>query len=101
MKHLKYVKKTILAFPDMTSEESLIVTVDTRSIGIRYVLSQRHISDHTGKLIERPISYGSTHLGGIKKKMGSTYLELTGVCFAFFKTLPLVKRSEIHINYRL
>ena len=46
----------------MKSEEPLILTVDTSSTGIGYVLSQRQISDHTGKLIERPISYGSTHL---------------------------------------
>ena len=42
----------------MKSEEPLILTVDTSSIGVGYVLSQRQISDHAGKLIERPISYG-------------------------------------------
>ena len=31
----------ILAFPDMNSEEPLIVTVDSGSEGIGYVLSQR------------------------------------------------------------
>ena len=41
----------------MKSEEPLIITVDTSSMGVGYVLSQRQISDHTGKLIERPISY--------------------------------------------
>ena len=46
---------------------------------------QRQISDHTRKLIERPISYGSTHLRDTQKKMGSTDLELTGVCFALKK----------------
>ena len=49
------------------------------------MLSQRQISDHTGKLIEIPNSYGSTHLRGTQKKMSSTDLELTGVCFAFKK----------------
>ena len=52
---------------------------------VGYVLSQRQISDHTGKLIERPISYGSTHLRGSQAKMGSTDLELTGVCFSIKK----------------
>ena len=40
---------------------------------------------HTGKLIERPISYGSTHLRGSQTKMGSTDLELTGACFVIKK----------------
>ena len=57
----KLISAPILAFPDMKSEEPLILTVDTSSMGVGYVLSQRHISDHTGKLIERSISYGSTH----------------------------------------
>ena len=30
----------------------------------------------------RLISYGSTHLRGTQTKMGSTDIELTGVCFA-------------------
>ena len=59
--------------------------MDTSSTGIGYVLSQRQISDHTGKLIERPISYGLTHLRGTQKKIGSTDLELTGVCFTINK----------------
>ena len=54
-------------------------------MGVGYVLSQSQISDHTGKLIERPISYGLTHLRGSQTIMGSTYLELTGVCFAIKK----------------
>ena len=66
----------------MKSEEPLILTVDTTSMGGGYVLSQRQLSEHTGKLIERPISYGSTHLKGSQTKMGSMDLELTGVCFA-------------------
>ena len=78
----KIISAPILAFPDMKSEEPLRVTVDTTSTGIGYVLSQRYLSDHTGKLIEKPIAYGSTHLRGTQKKMGSTDLELTGVCFA-------------------
>ena len=41
----------------MKSEEPLIITVDTSSMGVGYVLSQRQISDHTGKLTERQISY--------------------------------------------
>ena len=45
----------------------------------------KKISDHTGQLIERAISYGSTHLKGSQMKMGSTDLELTGVCFAINK----------------
>ena len=69
----------------MKSEEPLILTVDTSSRGVGYVLSQRQISEHTGKLIEIPISYGSTHLRGSQTKMGSTDLELTGVCFAIKK----------------
>ena len=69
----------------MKSEEPLILTVDTSSMGVGYVLSQRQISDHIGKLIERPISYGSTHLRGSQTKMGSMDLELTGVCFAIKK----------------
>ena len=48
----KLISAPILAFPDMKSEEPLILTVDTSSTGIGYVLSQRQISDHTGKLIE-------------------------------------------------
>ena len=68
----KLISAPILAFPDMKSEEPLILTVDTSSTGIGYVLSQRQILDHTGKLIERPISYGSTHLRGSQTKMGST-----------------------------
>ena len=68
----------------MKSKEPLIVTVDTILTGIGYVLSQLQISDHTGILIEKPIAYGSTHLRGTQKKMGSTDLEFTGVCF-FFK----------------
>ena len=35
--------------------------------------------------MERPISYRSTHLRGSQTKMGSTDLELTGVCFAIKK----------------
>ena len=81
----KLISAPILAFPDMKSEEPLIVTVGIRSTGIGYVLSQRQISDHTGKLINRPIPNGSTHLRGTQKKMGSTDLELTGVCFALKK----------------
>ena len=54
-------------------------------MGIWYVLSQRQISDHKGKLFERPISYGLIHLRGSQTKMGSTDLELTGVCFAIKK----------------
>ena len=49
------ISAPILAFPDMKSEEPLIVTVYTPSTGIGYVLSQRQISDHTGRLIKRPI----------------------------------------------
>ena len=79
------ISAPILAFPDMKSEEPLILRVGTGSMGVGYVLSQRKISDHTGKLIERPISYGSTHLRGSQTKMGSTDLELTGVCFAIKK----------------
>ena len=79
------ISAPIPAFPDMKSKERLISTVDTSSMGVGYVLLQRQISDHTGKLIERPISYGSTHLRGSQTKMGSTDLELTGVCFAIKK----------------
>ena len=60
-------------------------------MGVGFVLSQTHISDHTGKLIERPISYGSTHLRGSQTKIGSTDLELTGVCFAINIWLRVVK----------
>ena len=81
----KLISAPILAFPDMNSKEPLIVTVDTSSHGIGYVLSQRQMSDINGKLVERPICYGSTHLRGAQKKMGSTDLELTGVCFALKK----------------
>ena len=94
----KLISAPILAFPDMKSEEHLILTVDTSSTGIGYVLS-RQISDHTGKLIERPISYGSTHLRGSQTKMGSTDLELTGVCFAIKKIRLLVTWCEILVNY--
>ena len=75
----------ILAFPNMGSKESLIVTVDSSSEGIGYVLSQRQMSDINSKLVERPICYGSTHLRGTQKKIGSTDLELNGVCFTFKK----------------
>ena len=71
------ISAPILAFPDMKSEEPLMLTVDTSSMGVGYVLSQRQTSDHTGRLIERPISNGSTHLRGSQTKMGSTDLELT------------------------
>ena len=81
----KLISAPILAFPDMGSNEPLIVTVDSSSEGVGYVLSQRQISDINGKLVERPICYGSTHLRGTHKKMGSTDLELTGVCFALKK----------------
>ena len=40
----KLISAPILAFPDMKSEEPLILTVDTSSTGIGYVLSQRQIS---------------------------------------------------------
>ena len=39
------------------------------------------MSDINGKLVERPICYGSTHLRVTQKKMRYTDLELTGVCF--------------------
>ena len=81
----KLISAPILAFPDMGSNEPLIVTVDSSSEGVGYVLSQRHISDMNGKLVERPKCYGSTHLRGTHKKMGYTYLELTGVCYALKK----------------
>ena len=68
------ISAPFLAFPDMKSVEPLIVTVDTSSTGIGYVLSQRQLSDHTGKLIKRQISYGSTHIRETQKKMGSTDL---------------------------
>ena len=42
----KLISAPILAFPDMKREEPLIVTVDTNSTGIGYMLSQRQISDH-------------------------------------------------------
>ena len=80
-----FISAPTLAFPDMKSEESLILTVDTCSSGIGFVLSQNQLSDHTGKLIERPTSYGSTHLIGSRTKMGTTDLELTGLCFAIKK----------------
>ena len=83
----------------MESKEPLIVTVDSSSEGIGYVLSQRQMSDINGKLVERPICYGSTHLRGTQKKMGSTDLELTGVCFALKKSGLLDTRCEIYINY--
>jgi len=81
----KLTTAPILAFPDIDSKEPLIVTVDTSSIGIGYVLSQRQRSDHTWKLIERPICYGSTNLKGTQTKMGSTDLETW---------------STIYFNYR-
>ena len=68
-------------------------------MGIEYVLSQRQLSDHTRKLIERPISYGSTHLRGSQMKMGSTGLELTGVCFFNKEIRLLVTWCEILVNY--
>ena len=43
------LKNFFLAFPDMKSEEPLILIVDTSSVGVGYALSQRQISDHTGK----------------------------------------------------
>ena len=82
---IKLTSAPLLAFPDMNSKEPLIVTVDTSSSGIGYVLSQRQYSEQTGKLIERPICYGSTGLRGPQQKMGSTDLELTGVCYALKK----------------
>ena len=75
----------ILAFPNIESKESLIVTVDSSSEEIGYVLSQRQRADINDKLVERPICYGSTHLRGTQKKIGSTDLELTGVCFSLKK----------------
>ena len=54
----KLISAPILALPDMKSEEPLILTVDTSSMGVGYVLSPRQISDHTGKLIERLIVAG-------------------------------------------
>ena len=77
MKQMQHLKHQILAFPDIKSEEPLIVTVDTRSTVIGYIICQRQISHHAGKLIESPISYGETHLRATQKKMDSTHLELT------------------------
>ena len=81
----KLTTAPVLAFPNMNSSEPLIVTVDTSSSGIGYVLSQKQTSEMNDKLIERPIVYGSTHLRGNQKKMGSSDLELTGVCWALKK----------------
>ena len=67
------------------------MTVDSSSEGIGYVLSQRHMSDINGKLLEKTICYGSTHLRGTQKKMGSTNLELTGVCFALKQLECLIR----------
>ena len=51
----KLISAPIVAFPELKSEEPSILTVDTSSMGVGYVLSQRQISGHTGKFIERPI----------------------------------------------
>ena len=88
----KFISAPILAFPDIKSEEPLILTVDTSSIGVGYVLSQRQISDHTGKLIERPISYGSTHLRG-------TQFRINRSMFCNKKVRLLVTWCEILVNY--
>ena len=61
------------------------MTVDSSSEGIGYILSQRQMSDINGKLVEIPICYGSPHLRCTQNKMGSTDLELTGVCSALKK----------------
>ena len=75
----------LLAYPDVHSSEPLILTVDSSSVAVGYVLSQKQKSDVTNKLIERPICYGSTCLRGNERKFGSSELELTGVCFAIKK----------------
>ena len=64
----------------MKSEEPLILTLETSSMGVGYVLSQRQISDHTGKLIERQ-SHMDRLIYRVTNEMGATDLELTGVCF--------------------
>ena len=79
------ISAPILAYLDMNSDQPLILHVDSSSYGIGHVLSQRQMSDVTNKLIERPISYGSTFLRGNQRKMGSSDLELTGVVYAISK----------------
>ena len=48
--------------------------------------------------MERPICYGSTHLRGTQKKMGSTDLELTGVCLALKKVDCCIRGVKFILN---
>ena len=84
LKH-KLTTTPILAYPNLESKERLILCIDSSSIGIGYLLSQFQPTGPDNKLMERPISYGSTPLSGAQRKMGSTDLELSGVCFALKK----------------
>ena len=81
----KLTESPILAYPNLESKELLTLTVDSSACGIGWVLSQKQWCDKTNSLVDRPISYGSTNLKGNQTKMGSTDLELTGVCFAVSK----------------
>ena len=58
----KLISAPVLAYPEMSSDEPFVVTVDTSSIGIGYTMSQRQFSDQIGKIVERPILYGGTNL---------------------------------------
>ena len=75
----------VLAYPDMNSEQPLILVCDTSSGGIGFLLSQKQRSDVSGKLVERPIFYGSTYLRDNQRKLGSSDLEITGIAFAIKK----------------
>ena len=75
----------VLAYPDMNSEQPLILVCDTSPGGIGFLLSQKQRSDVSGKLVERPIFYGSTYLRDNQRKLGSSDLEITGIAFAIKK----------------
>ena len=75
----------VLAYPNVNSDQPLLLSVDTSSSGIGFILSQKQKSDVSGKLKERPIYYGSTFLRENQRKFGSSDLEITGIAFAVKK----------------
>ena len=82
----KLITAPILTFPRLGDKDPpLNLTVDSSRLGVGWVMSQPTYSEEIGKMIDKPIYYGSKNFNKYQQKLGSTELETLGLTIAVKK----------------
>ena len=94
----KLITAPLLTFPRLgPNDPPLTLTVDSSSIGVGFIMSQRTYSKEINKEIDKPIYYGSKNFSNAEQKQGSTELETLGITIALKKLETYLKGRSFNL----